>query len=82
MIQIPWRKQFSTVLGSSIKTPSSELNNEEKFSGANNPLVYTRFYDLTFKCRFRLENYPFDYQACSIEVNRLFIFIKQLVVLK
>jgi hypothetical protein len=46
----------------------SELQENELFDGENNPFVYNRTYDLNLSCIFKLENYPFDYQNCFIEV--------------
>ena len=66
------------ISGSSTKAQKSDLNNEEHFRGVDNPLVYTRFYDLTFNCQFELQNYPFDYQVCSIQV--LFLVYSCLII--
>jgi len=47
----------------------SELQENEIFDGENNPFVYNRTYDMNLSCIFKLENYPFDFQNCFIEVT-------------
>ena len=51
-----------------------ELQKNELFDGAENPLVYTRVYSLELQCNFELKWYPFDYQECFILVSRKLFF--------
>ena len=46
-----------------------ELHETANYSGADNPCIYTREFDLEFKCFFDLIYYPFDTQTCKIELK-------------
>ena len=56
----------------------TELQENEIFDGEDNPFVYNRTYDLNLSCIFKLENYPFDYQNCFIEVFCFYSWVKLL----
>ena len=46
-----------------------ELHETAHYSGADNPIIYTREFDLEFKCFFDLIYFPFDTQICNIELK-------------
>jgi hypothetical protein len=46
----------------------NDFQDNEKFEGTENPLLYARSYDLEFNCEFELLHYPFDRQTCYITV--------------
>ena len=48
---------------------SNYVTNGEEFSGRENPLVFTRYYEKIFNCDFKLERYPFDSQVCYMQVT-------------
>merc|ERR1712130_841760 len=39
------------------------------YSGAKNPVTYTRTFKNTFACVFNLKKYPFDTQVCKIQLD-------------
>lgn len=49
---------------------NENLQEEHKFDGISNDLVYTRVYKLKFACDFELHDYPFDRQTCFIIVSQ------------
>ena len=55
--------------GSPIKSPISELDESNTYSGAENDLQLTSVQEPTFKCQFELTNFPFDTQYCSITMT-------------
>ena len=44
----------------------NEVENMQKFNGADNPLVMTQFYNTKFICDFDMRWYPFDTQRCTL----------------
>ena len=52
-------------------TMSDQFNLQETafYSGADNPVIYSREFDLDFKCFFILTYFPFDSQTCTIELK-------------
>jgi len=54
--------------GSPILNEFSDLQENEFYSGSNNPFVYERFIDLNLRCNYEFSKYPFDQQSCSIQV--------------
>ena len=55
--------------GSAQKTLNKELQEENKYDGKSNDLVYIRVYKLKFQCGFELHKYPFDKQDCFVMVS-------------
>lgn len=47
----------------------NELQENEQYSGSENPIVYEKFIDLNLRCSFEFSKYPFDQQTCSILVS-------------
>jgi hypothetical protein len=50
-----------------------EIYEDEIFQGDSNPFVYKRSYELDLECNFGIQNYPFDYEECFIEVRKSFL---------
>ena len=52
-------------------TMSSKENLRETalFDGSENPLIYSRQFNIKLKCVFNLAFFPFDTQTCSISLN-------------
>jgi len=48
---------------------SEKLQEEKRFEGQTNDLVYFRFYFLEFICDFDLHKYPFDQQTIKLTVK-------------
>ena len=48
--------------------PEESLDEVEMFEGSENPLVMRQVYAHTFHCKFKLQQFPFDTQACSIDM--------------
>ena len=48
---------------------NSQLQENEIYSGNENPLILSRIYELIFHCEFELRNFPFDTQICLMAVN-------------
>jgi len=65
-------------LGSAHLNSPTELDKNELFYGAENPLVFTRAYALDLQCNFELKWYPFDYQECFIQVSEAWHYFKLL----
>ena len=65
-------------MGQPVPNSQLEIYENEIFYGAHNPFVYNRTYELQLACIFELQNYPFDYQNCFIDVSSLkFIYKNQ-----
>ena len=47
----------------------NDLQENEEYTGSDNPIVYERFIDLNLRCTFEFSKYPFDQQTCSILVS-------------
>jgi hypothetical protein len=60
--------------GSPMRNPHHELLENYLYSGDKSPLVYTRDFDLKFRCEFELRFFPFDHQHCYIKVIQLTLF--------
>jgi len=52
-----------------IPAPPEEAMEVAYFSGAENPVIYTRIFKNTFACVFNLKKYPFDTQVCKIQLD-------------
>ncbi len=48
---------------------------KKMYNGTCNPFIFERIYDLDLGCVFQLENYPFDFQHCKIEVNTMGFYL-------
>ena len=46
-----------------------EVDEREIFEGSENRLIMTQTYTHEFQCVYRLDNYPFDKQTCSIDMT-------------
>ena len=46
-----------------------ELHETAHYHGSENPLVYSRDFDLEFKCSFNITYFPFETQTCKIELK-------------
>ena len=57
---------------------SSQLHNHLEYAGDENDLIFSRIYTTEFICKFKLGQYPFDTQLCSmifvIEVQKTFFY--------
>jgi hypothetical protein len=42
------------------------------FTGADNPMIMSRYYALAFECDFKLQMFPFDSQECEINITPAF----------
>ncbi len=71
--------EFSSVVVKRNQTPmiskQEEIYEDEIFQGDSNPFVYKRSYELDLECNFGIQNYPFDYEECFIEVRKGFPFL-------
>ena len=45
-----------------------EVDEREIFKGSENRLIMTQTYTHEFQCVYKLDNYPFDKQTCSIDI--------------
>jgi hypothetical protein len=70
---------LSSVIVQRIGPPTlsltTEVNEDETFSGEMNPFVYNRTYEMTLECNFDLQNYPFDFQHCQIIVSNILLLL-------
>ncbi len=48
-----------------------QLHENALYNGISNPLSYFRSFDLTLRCNFKFDNYPFDSQNCTVAVTSL-----------
>ena len=46
-----------------------EVDEREIFKGSENRLIMTQTYTHEFQCVYKLDNYPFDKQTCSIDIT-------------
>ena len=46
-----------------------EVDEREIFKGSENRLILTQTYTHEFQCVYKLDNYPFDKQTCSIDIR-------------
>ena len=56
-------------LGQHIVAPIEELDEKYLYLGAENSIMFVRPYMIKQGCNFKLQNYPFDTQICTIEVT-------------
>ena len=45
------------------------MDEREIFKGSENRLIMTQTYTHEFQCVYKLDNYPFDKQTCSIDIT-------------
>ena len=57
------------MLGNFTMSDQYTLHETAFYSGEENPVIYSRRFNLKFKCRFRLSYFPFDTQICTIELK-------------
>jgi hypothetical protein len=55
--------------GNSTTSLNSQLQEDERYDGTDNNLVYFRSYKMKLLCNFEQHFYPFDTQTCYIKVN-------------
>jgi hypothetical protein len=64
--------EFSTLTvlqnGTGFIETNEYLQENVKFEGSENFLIYTRTYLIDLSCEFEQHSYPFDSQTCSIQV--------------
>ena len=53
----------------STRSEVNEVEEREIFKGSENRLIMTQTYTHEFQCVYRLDNYPFDKQTCSIDIT-------------
>ena len=53
----------------STRSEVNEVDEREIFKGSENRLIMTQTYTHEFQCVYRLDNYPFDKQTCSIDMT-------------
>ena len=51
-----------------MRSDRSSSENKMVYSGEDNPLKYSRFYNIVFKCNFEMHWYPFDSQLCTMVI--------------
>ncbi len=65
--------KFSTLTifqnGSGLQEMNEHLQENVKYKGSENFLIYTRTYLMDLGCEFDQHSYPFDTQTCSIQVK-------------
>ena len=65
--------EFSTLTvlqnGTGFIETNEYLQENVKFEGSENFLIYTRTYLMDLGCEFEQHSYPFDTQTCSIQVK-------------
>jgi len=63
---------FSSLMVDQNKNATKELNiylqEDERYNGSENNLIYSRTYQIKLMCEFEQHNYPFDHQICKIKV--------------
>ena len=47
----------------------AELHEGQIYKGSENPLLYSREYQLVFQCHYYLVHFPFDTQECTIDLE-------------
>jgi hypothetical protein len=64
--------KFSTLTvlqnGTGLQITNEHLQENIKYNGSENFLIFSRTYLMDFGCEFELHSYPFDSQTCSIQV--------------
>ena len=60
---------FVSKNGSGALSSMEDLDNEYIYSGNTNYIQYQRFYSQVLECEFDLRWYPFDFQACFIDLR-------------
>jgi hypothetical protein len=63
---------FSTLTinqtGNATTVLNLDLQEDQKYNGTDNNLIYSRCYKMNLLCDFELRFYPFDAQKCTIQV--------------
>jgi hypothetical protein len=54
--------------GLPVSNENTDLQENECYSGSDNPIVYERYIDLNLRCNYEFSNYPFDQQFCGFQV--------------
>ena len=54
--------------GTGYYSINDELQENLKYNGTTNNLIFSRNYKMNLICEFEQHNYPFDYQICPITV--------------
>ena len=60
--------------GNATASLNSQLQEDEKYQGIDNNLIYSRCFKMKLLCNFEQHFYPFDSQTCSIKV--IFVIYK------
>ena len=68
----PYSSVQVQLFGKGLNDINEFLQENEKFNGSENALVYSRMYKMTLLCNFILGKFPFDTQTCYIKVRRKF----------
>ena len=55
--------------GEFSQSPSTEPEETYFFEGSENPITYTRIYDIPFICKYNMAWYPFDIQLCTMDLK-------------
>ena len=55
--------------GNFSQSPSSEPEETYFFKGSENPITYSRIYNIPFICEYNMAWYPFDIQLCTMEMK-------------
>jgi hypothetical protein len=58
--------------GKGIGNSVTDVTENAIFTGAENPMVMSRYYTLAFECDFKLQMFPFDSQECEISIKPAF----------
>ena len=65
----PKAKILVAMKGNFTMSDQFTLKETAFYKGSENPLVYSREFNMKFKCAFKLAFFPFDTQVCNIELN-------------
>jgi hypothetical protein len=57
-------------MSAGVSSWNDELQENLEYNGTSNNLVFSRSYKLSLKCEFDQKEYPFDFQDCSIKVQK------------
>ena len=52
--------------GGFVLSPSTSFENMQVYSGGENPLILSRFYNIRFLCTYDMRRIPFDIQKCRM----------------
>ena len=56
-------------VGGFVVSTEEEAIRSYYYKGSENPVTFSRIYDIDFICRYNMAWYPFDIQKCSLEFN-------------